>query len=544
MYYRVNTNHVTAFQGVELDEARWSKTFAHYMNLVLCELVLSFLEWYGRLYPTAPELSTTVCDQVAHSLRIDSGSHVRQLLDNLLTAKASFEGYINNVADEERQPLSLQGAPIDALVRGIMGLEHFRGKSFFFLLDEYENFVDYQQCVVNTLVKHAESYTFKIGVRELGWRVRTTLNPNEQLVHPADYERISISEKLQGAAFRDFAVRACNERLSEIKTDSNSLPDIQSLLPDLTEEEEAELLDSKGDGIAKQSSDRLARVVPTDQQALFAGMSLLEKYFLVFWADSHGTTLENIWQDFVSRRERWRTRCGNYKHALLYTLRRKKRGIQKYFAGSSVFAQLAAGNVRYFFNLVHESLLSHVRAGATLGTRVSFETQTLAAQEVGKSYLSELEGLSVHGAQLTKLLLGLGRVFQLMATEVAGHAPEVNQFHIAEGPQETASTRDSVDTLLTGAVMHLALLRFPGSKLADVTDTREYDYMVHPIYCPFFVFSCRRKRRMMLSGEHLLGLVSRPRQTIRQVLLDQRRHVEDELPEQLLLFEAFYDSGS
>ena len=57
--------------------------------------------------------------------------------------------------------------------------------------------------------------------------------------------------------------------------------------------------------------------------------------------------------------------------------------------------------------------------------------QTEAAQYVGKQNLSELEGLSVHGAQLTKLLLGLGRVFQTMASEAAGHTPEVTQFRIS-----------------------------------------------------------------------------------------------------------------
>jgi hypothetical protein len=44
LYYRVNTNHVTAFSG-ELTEQQWIPLFAHYMNLLLADLILEFLEW-------------------------------------------------------------------------------------------------------------------------------------------------------------------------------------------------------------------------------------------------------------------------------------------------------------------------------------------------------------------------------------------------------------------------------------------------------------------------------------------------------------------
>ena len=86
------------------------------------------------------------------------------------------------------------------------------------MLDEYENFDDYQQQVVNTYIKHAgPSYTFKIGVRELGWRMRATLNPDEQLTHPADYARIDISGDLHTSRFREFACRVCDERLTRAR---------------------------------------------------------------------------------------------------------------------------------------------------------------------------------------------------------------------------------------------------------------------------------------------------------------------------------------
>jgi hypothetical protein len=397
---------------------------------------------------------------------------------------------------------------------------------------------------VNTFLKHSEQYTFKIGVKELGWRRRTTLNKNEQLIHPADYVRINIAEKLSPDVFLQFAVAVCNDRIARLSLPSAPAPgDLRTLLPGLDEEEEAELLDDEGDGLARQAAARLAADAgPT--APLLGKLSLLEKYFLVWWADAHGQQLQQASAEWAADPDS-RTRYDNYKHALLYTLRRRKRGIQKYYSGWEVFGLLAAGNIRYFLELVDNSLLLHLESGGTLQHPIPPRLQTLAAQDVGKKNLAELEGLSVHGAQLTKLLLGLGRVFQTLAARPEGHAPEVNQFHLREDVDDDGSelTEDAT-RLLSAAVMHLAFVRFLGSKLADETDTRAYDYMIHPIFTPFFVFSYRRKRKLVLSAEQLLGLVRSPKTAIRAILTAQNRLDDEPLPEQLCLFAKYYGVDS
>ena len=62
------------------------------------------------------------------------------------------------------------------------------------------------------------------------------------------------------------------------------------------------------------------------------------------------------------------------------------------------------------------------------------------------------------------------------------------------------------------AVMHLALVRSSGTKLSEQAATQEYDYWLHPIFAPFFIYSYRRKRKMQLDMNLLEGLVDRPRQ--------------------------------
>jgi hypothetical protein len=546
LYYRVNTNRVTAFRGPELTEDRWIRTFAHYLNLVLCDLVLNFLEWYQLHNPNVSEMTASDCEMIALSLNIGAASSVQELSVAIGRAKVEFEAFINNVSDKQPLQLSMQEAPVDALFRALLRLPHFSNKSFFFLIDEYENFLDYQQQVVNTLIKHCGAlYTFKVGVKELGWRARSTLNANEQLISPADYVRINIVEELEGDRFRKFSLSVANDRIQRLRV-SNDEPirDMVKAFPGLTEEEEAEILDQEGYGYAAKAKDAIVNFASAEESAQAIALPILQAYFLETWAKSQNLKFTSVWKEFAQQPEEWTERYQNYKHALLYTLRKGKRGIQKHYAGWSTFTQLAAGNIRYLLELVDQSLLLHLQRGGKLSRPVPVKVQTLAAQNVGKKNISELEGLSVHGAQLTKLLLGLGRVFQLMAADVAGHAPEVNQFHIAEGDTDSSKHSQDGEAILKAAVMHLALLRSPGNKAADEADTKDYDYMVHPIFSAFFVFSYRKKRKLALSYSQLLGLVTSPKRAIPEILLANNRTSEDPLPEQLLLFEGYYDANS
>ena len=542
LYYRVDTNRVAAFKGPELEESRWIKTFGHYFNLVLCDLILRFLEWYQVYDSAAPHLDVAACGDVASSLHLPDSESVQSLRRKISRALIDFEAYINNVADQPTVRLSLQGAPVDVLCKEVMKLPHFNGKIFFFLLDEYENFEDYQQRAVNTLIKHAGTlYTFKIGVKELGWRVRSTLNANEQLISPADYVRISISEKLEGELFANFALTVCDKRVKKLRLEVGIPASIKDVLVELNDEEEANLLDG-GDGIISSGAIKLQKIVPDDTRNIFTGMSDLEKFFLVHWAEEKNENLNLTWEDYVKNADKWRVRYGNYKHSLLFSIRRGKRGICKYYSGWSVFTHLAANNIRYLLELVDQALNLHLQTGAMLSDKVTPKTQTVAAQKVGRKNLAELEGLSVHGAQLTKLLLGLGRILQVLAADPGGHTPELNQFRISDENEEHVDVEraQAVEDLVRSAIMHLALIRTTGTKAASEKDTKEYDYMVHPIFSAFFVFSYRRKRKFTLSTRQLNDLVRTPSKAIKEVLAIQERSDYADLPEQMSLFATYY----
>ena len=542
MYYRINTNRVTAFSGPELESRVWVRMFAHYMNLELTELVIGLLQWYRNANPDAPGLRPSGLRAVGVTLHLGEVASLDELAQLVQTSKLHFEATVNNVADNRAGlVLSMQGVPVDTLMREVRTLPQFIEKPFFFLIDEYENLDNAQQRVLNTLVKHCgELYSFKIGVRELGFRERTTLNDAEQLTHPADYRLINISNELR-PRFTRFAAAVCTQRLHQVLGDDVTVPPIEVLLPELSPEREAQELgvDRLIASVAEELTENAA-----DHQRLqdwVAGASGLEVFAASGRARAEGMTLTAKLRQILREPDKWAEHYDNYKHAYLFSIRKKKRGIRKYYAGWRVFCVMAASNIRYLLELVDRALDQHFEAGRGPLVAVDPALQTKVAQAAGQRNLRELEGLSLNGAKLARFLLGLGRVFQVLAEEPFGHAPEVSQFVLGAAPGEAMSQR-RVQELLVGGIMHLALLRYPASKLQEQTDVREFDYVIHPIFAAFFGFSHRRKRKMELTPGDILGLVDQRRATIAAIVARHNRAVGADLPEQMELFREYYDS--
>lgn len=534
VYHRINTNHIAAFHGAGLGDELWTRIFAHYFNLLLCQLLFEFLVWHSGRHEDRIELDQRKLKRVCTSLHLEFDEDLIELHDRILDSILLFESHINNIDDNEIVPLSIQQRPVELLCDAILSTSLFKGKHFFFLLDEYENLLSYQQKVVNTFIKHTSgNHFFKIGVKELGWTCRSTLQPNEQLVSPADYALIPISDRMSDEAFLSFATDVCETRLAQVAINGRPIQiKLRESLPSIDAESEADLLGVNGrvSGIAEKYQLELNDF----QTELLKSMTPLEQFFFEGWLGSHKESASELINGIIASPKKWKERFDNHKYACLFAIRQNKRGIDKYYCGLEVYAQLACGNIRYMLELVDHSFLRHIREENDPLEAISFENQTKATQHVGSMNLAELEGLSVSGARLTKMLLSMGRVFQQLAADPFGHAPEVNQFHLT-------SVSDDVEALLNNAVMHLALVRIAGTKLGSESNTLEFDYTIHPVFASLFEFSPRRKRKMEISAEDLVELIEHPKSGIASLLKRHNRSPSVPAPRQLALFAQYYD---
>lgn len=539
IYYRVNTNHVRAFVGGGLNEKEWQKIFGHYFNLVICREILLFIKWHKDRSEGDASLSARLCGLIAKSFHINSECNsFETLLELIETAMYEFQSEINNISDNNHPKISMPGDPIKLVTECASSLTQFQGKMFYILVDEYENLEDYQQQCINSLIKHnTELYTFKIGVRELGWRIKHTLNKDELLHDPADYVLIDIEEKLtEGNFFNDFAKNVCQQRIKQLFSNEDTTNySIEEALPSISMEEEAILLDIK-----KSPSILRFSNLPQKYQDKIENISVLYKFFLANWAENHDQTLEDTICEYTENRSQWDTRYENYKYSMLFKIRKGRGmgGIQKYYAGWNTYLKLANGNIRYLMELVYRAYEKHLNNDADLASSVSFKDQTTAAQEVGVKNLKELEGLWKNGSQLTKLLLGFGRIFNVLIAENGKNAPEINQIFIK------GNVSNECNEILSAAVMNIAFIRILGNKLSNKSATREYMYTIHPIYAPYFVFGYRRKRKMEVSEEEFMGVISEPKKYIEKILNKKNIFIDaaKDLPTQLTLFQDFYNN--
>jgi len=538
IYYRINTNHVRAFVGIELNEFEWQKLFNHYFNFIICREILLFINWHRELSKNDEVFSSVICNRIAKSIQIEKQCNdFSTLIEEVENAMYEFQAKINNISDMKKMNLSMAGDPIKLVTECALSLTQFKNKMFFLLIDEYENLIEYQQKCINTLIKHnTDLYTFKIGVRELGWNIRSTLNEQEALNDPADFVLIDIEEKFTNDEyFGKFAKDVCQQRIEQLLPFDNNSFSIVNALPSITMEEEAIKLEIKKSTLFEKYKREIIQ-----NHEYIKDIPLLYQYFIAFWADNYNKCFSDLISDYNKNILKWNERYENYKHSMLFKIRkgRGKRGIQKYYAGWSTYIKLAHGNIRYLMELVYRAYERHISENNNISSPISFDNQTYVAQETGRKNLIGLEGQCKNGAQLTRLILGFGRLFNVLVSNNGRIAPEINQFVIK------GKISSECNEILKEAVMNLACIRIPGNKPSSKSTTKDFIYSIHPIYSPFFVFSYRQKRKMEITSDDLLGMINETSKYINKVIKQKNINSEylDELPEQLDFFKEFYEN--
>ncbi len=530
---RINKNRVRSFHGRD-ETLDWGKYFSHYFNLLACAEISSLTEWLQT--QTGKSLPSDSIRAIAIDLGIldFSGNSTPELGVAIKHQISKLQLKVNNPTSSLEIVLSMAESPIRTFVDALESCGLSEGRTIFCCIDEYENLLDYQQAILNTYIKHAAPpLSYKIGVRKNGLRNRQTLDGQDLLKTPDDYYEIEIADE----GFDYFAKQVASVRLKAARASGVSVPEkLSDFLQELSLAEEAELL---GAGrVAKAVLQELQDTIAFDY---FQSKPPHETYFLKYWQASEGSSLAKLANDWIANEREWQVRLGNYGYASLFWLSKGNKGarIRKYYCGERVFLALASGNIRYFLELIDCSVTHELSEGKEFPENLCLtpKSQTLAAREVGERRLNQLEGLADHGVQLKRLVLAIGKVFFELAREPLGKTPEVTSFILSGRADEIAKISD----MLSEGVGHLAFEVEPGTKLTSRAETREDEYRLHRIFSAFFEISHRKKRRMTFDAQDLISVLGdHPSRAISAMLENKPQVSEEDLPEQLALFSAFY----
>lgn len=532
-YVRVNKNRMPAFDDPALGSRR-NRAFLHYVNLLISLEFATYLE--TKAADLGQALSCRAKTVFSRVLGLPISGPSCPLSELLFSAIDGLELFINNPDRCPAPTFSMAETPIRAFAETLSRYQSLTNKNFLICLDEYENFLDWQQGLFNTYIKHAEPpISYKVGVRPHGLRNRCTIDEQDLLASPADYRLIDLRrEKLQA-----FLREVVDRRLSVCSSGVEPLT-LEALLPGMTWEEEAERL---GAGRAADSFLSHLEASQAEVRAWATDRNAAEIALAGFWAQATSAPPETIIREAMANPRGWSNRITNYGQPMLFWLSRGRKGarVRKYYCGSSVYLALAAQNVRFMLELLHEAIK---RAASTdspaHSLRVSPEDQTEAARSVAHRRLDALEGIPPNGTQLKRLILGLGKLFFELARSPIGRAPECTSFIVSGQPAEV----EEVTKLLRDGVAHLALEEWPRTKATVPTEIRDSEYRVHPVLIPFFEFSHRKKRRIVIDASLLRDLPNRPTEVLCKILSPQQQTLVDELPDQLKLFTDFFSPGN
>ncbi|MGV3517683.1 ORC-CDC6 family AAA ATPase [Luteitalea sp.] len=539
IYIRINKNRVAAFQGPALSPEAWRKAFAHYFNLMVAAELVRLAMWLETTGSAA--LGSDPVRQIAKDLAVGPCATLRDLQAEIAAKISDLQLYVNNPHSIAPPLLSLSDAPLKTFAFALEKSGSLEDRTLFCCVDEYENLLTEQQAVLNTYIKHSEPpLAYKIGVKSSGLRTRHTLDDTDHLRVPDDYGEIVIAEE----GFNLFATAVAALRLKRAAERGADVPsDLDAFLETLSFEDEARLL-----GAADAAGQARALLRHSGDRAVVSWLDTAtdaQLFFLSYWrANDPSLSLEALAQDWIEHPDAWRNRLNNYGYSSLFWLSKGRKGarIRKYYSGASTILSLAAGNIRYFLELLDEAVAGMLERPTPLPKPfvVSAKAQTEAARTVGRRRLDQLEGLAHRGVELKRLVLAVGKVFFELARNPIGHAPEVTSFVVSG----TGADRARVDELLREGVAHLALEETPRTKATSNAEIRDSEYRLHPIFCAFFEISHRRKRRATFKSEDLLAISTHPSRAIARLLEEIEQSPEDELPEQLAFFGDFFAGES
>lgn len=529
VYWKFSTAVMHAFSGNGVSDPEWVKVFQYYVNLVLVDRLLDVLAKVEvdrgaigllddrRLWQRLARLLS-----LTEGRDLSSYSSVRNQIEDRID---TIQIWINSPQTARPALGAPAGSPIELIVDCLWNSERLSNVPVYFLLDEFENLLDYQQKVFNTLLKHSgdSHYTFKIGVRPNGRRITTTLNEDEIVSDPADYELIDIERRMaeeDGRVFESFAYSVCCERLGLLE---HGLLDLHSLFPALSWEDEAEKF---GDLVPKKAKMLRNQLLAEGRGRKFSDylskLSDAKLCFISDWVKSHegyGDLGDAVVECVDTKPGEWVNRINNYATAWLFTLEKKGVRIRKFYCGWSALCKIAGNNIRYLLDIVRSALAMHEREEGTLADPVSCEHQTLAVHSIGDLALEQLAYASQYGPRLRWLALGIGTLFGNLAADGLRHAPEVGSFGLKGSEGLLDSDKKLVEDLLKEAAVHQLFILEARNKRAKLsTLTTDTVYRMHPIFCARFLFSYRSKRLMELKYSDLIRLSANESGSVRDVI--------------------------
>lgn len=418
-------------------------------------------------------------------------------------------------------------------------------------IDEYENLNITQKQIVNTWVKQSQTpLIFNIAMKKQSFDVADTLG-TEKIIEVHDYRKIDIEELLKDhfetfaseifllkvnrylfnifhddieAMFFDPSTKAlsfrldCNYRKS-IKTI------IEKIFPEISTAQVAkEIFEDKvlRNKLLGLISVDLKKINQEEYYDYFKSSATRPEAYLILHALLNRRSLQfsEILKEFQllcdgkkSRFDEW---IKNNIFGCILNFYGKLTRPCPLFSGYSTFLTMSYGNIRHFLELCYTALsISDEWKDIHIVNRAE---QLLAVKYVSHNMLNEIKKFGTKGNVLYMFSIRLGSIFEELRKKDSQSEPEQNQFSIKGQLPKEASV------ILRELVKWSVIFESKLTKQKGIESGSEF--LFNPIYSAFFSISYRKKRRIELSSDEFVALLSEDEKKYEKVL---KRFISDSI---------------
>lgn len=520
VYFHAKSDVVTGFTHRDIPEIDWIRLFGHYLNLVVAQQISAIAEDIQSSHGIPdPSLEEAVCDECSCLLGFSPAPTSFQALTNQLRhSELELLRYISNPTRFPKPIVTLPGTLPKALADGIARHPKLISKVFHVFVDEFENLLEYQQRVVNTLIKTpSEHFVVDIGLRKEGWKTRHTLATGESISSPHDFKVFEFEVDLTPERYEELLIETCRKRLENFGVSGEhknfDALSIKSYLGEYALQQEVTLILRNKDRTSLPYRDKLKKLLKKlvkDEKETRRIYSVLAEgpneiinrlnYCLLLQGKRPDNLVKELEKHVAGQPSSYKEWLHNYELGVAFLLCRDA-GVHKRYWGFTTFSLLSSGTIRYFLELCENAFTIAIRKGFnfTQPRPLTVDEQDAAAQAVSLRKVEEVDSYTPHGVNLKHMVGVLGAVFENLHEDPKVSEPERNHFNTRS--EELSDTARSV---LQSAVLWNVLQERPATKdKAPSSMGSDREFHLNHIYSPFFQISHRRKRSLYIRPEIL-----------------------------------------
>lgn len=520
VYYRVDTTFVSSMR--EREEDNWGAIFETYLGICILKEILDLISALNK----SMALNESALSEFAKSFskKLNTTSNT----DSIEKFQKDCNVFLDIIEDKINGSETLSNLRCINANRFItdvcVATSELLGKKellFKIFIDEYETLQEYQQKIVNTLIKHSSlPVIFNIGLRPKGMKTSETISETETIEAPHDYELLLLG--FEQDQYPQIIKSICQKRIAlgkeQGKIPETAPDDIEFYLGNYSIELELERISHSGkkpphieklrklieikaqeEGCTEQEFDSYCKTLCEEAPILNSRMH----YALLCKKTHYTPTLKELYNSYTNNDERYNDWLHNRKNGVIYLLCKEIKRDKMYF-GFDVFSALSSNIVRYFLELCEQSFKIAFLNEYDWSSPISPETQTEAARYVSEYKIVDIAGYEPYGKELRIFVQYLGQIFNKLHTaedNTLGE-PEPNHFNTKD-----LSLSDSSKKIIASAIMWNVLqegetTKKKQSKLSPET----VDYYLNKIYVPYFGISYRNQRKIFISVEILQDL--------------------------------------